>query len=374
MPDLYGVLGVGKKASADEIKRAYKKEALVHHPDRGGSKEKFQALQEAFDVLSDDGKRGHYDMTGQVPQGGGEGQGGMPPDMAAMFGSMFGGGGGPMFGGMPFFGGGMGQTNVKAARGPNKMHEIGVGLSDLYKGKTFTLNMKRDILCSGCRGSGGARIESCGACGGRGVRVHAVQMGPMMSMSHEPCGSCSQTGKKILEKCGVCKGRQIIESESNLDVVIEPGMQEGDRITFVGKCSEAPNFDKPGDVILLLRSSTSDSEKWVRSGEILTYTLTISLAESMLGWGRQLEGHPSGRPIHIVWKDGVLRDGEVLRIAGWGMPVRGSSALGDLRIVCRVTVDQGAWSEEQRRVLTTIWSDWKEPEMKGDTVVASRGL
>ena len=115
MPDLYGVLGVEKKASVEEIKRAYKKEAFVHHPDRGGSKEKFQALQEAYDVLSDDGKRGHYDMTGQVPQGESEGQRGMPPDMAAMFGSMFGGGGGPMFGGggpifggMPFFGGGMG--------------------------------------------------------------------------------------------------------------------------------------------------------------------------------------------------------------------------------------------------------------------------
>lgn len=372
MPDLYGVLGVGKQASADEIKRAYKKEAFVHHPDRGGSKEKFQALQEAYDVLSDDGKRSQYDMTGQIPQaGGGPGPGG--PDLASMFGSMFGGGGGHMFGGgMPFFGGG-GPTNVKPARGPNKVHEIGVTLSDLYKGKKFTLNMKRDVICSGCKGTGGARVESCGACGGRGVRVRQVQMGPMMTISQEPCGPCGQTGKNILEKCGSCKGRQVIERELNLDVVIEPGMQEGDRITFERKCSESPSFESPGDVILVLRSTSAESGSWVRSGDILTYTVTITLAESLLGWGRQLEGHPSGRPLHIVWKDGVIRDSEVLRIGGWGMPVRGTSRLGDLRIVCRVTVDQGAWSEEQRRALMSLLPAWKEPDMKEDTVVASRG-
>lgn len=374
MSDLYGILGVQKGASAEEIKKAYRKEALTHHPDRGGSKEKFQALGEAYDVLSDDNKRAHYDMTGQIPRGpdGNEGSG---PDIGAMFSSMFGGGfpGGPG-GGMPFFGMNFGPNAVKPARGPNKIHEIGVSLADLYKGKKFTLNMKRDVLCSGCKGSGGARVDVCGACGGKGFQIRGQQMGPIMAMTHTPCEACNHTGKRITEQCGVCKGRQTQENETILEVVIAPGMREGDRITFPGKCSESPQFEAPGDVILLLRAATTDSDVWVRTGDTLTVSVTLSLAESLLGWERQLEGHPSGRSLHIVWKDGVLREGEALRIEGWGMPSTGSEALGDLRLVCHVAAgEQRAWSEEQRRALLSIWSDWKEPVVKEDTVVASRG-
>ena len=379
MSDLYGILGIQKGASAEEIKKAYHKKALTHHPDRGGSKEKFQALGEAYDVLSNDDKRAHYDATGQVPRGSDDGG---PPDIGAMFSSMFGSGfsgGGPMFpgfsggGGVPFFGMNFGPNPVKPARGPNKIHEIGVSLADLYKGKKFTLNMKRDVLCGGCKGSGGARVDVCGTCGGKGFQLHRQQMGPMVAMTHAACEACNQTGKRITEKCGVCKGRQTQESETALEVVIAPGMREGDRITFPGKCSESPQFEAPGDVILLLRAATTDSEVWIRTGDTLTVSVTLSLAESLLGWERQLEGHPSGRSLHIVWKDGVLREGEVLRIEGWGMPSTGSEALGDLRLVCHVAAEQRAWSDEQRRALLSVWSDWKEPVVKDDTVVASRG-
>jgi DnaJ family protein A protein 2 len=366
MSELYGLLGVGKKATADEIKRAYRKEALAKHPDRGGNKEEFQAMQGAYDVLSDPGKRAQYDATGQIPMDGPAdmGHGGMP-DLSAIFGSMFGGGG------MPFFGHHFGPQHgpgVKVARGPNKLHEIGVGLSDLYKGKTFRLTMKREVLCGGCDGEGGSRMEACGACGGKGFRIRGQQMGPIMTMMHEPCGACSQSGKCIVEKCGSCEGRQVVESESVLDVVIEPGMQEGDRLTFEGKCSESPLFERPGDVVLVLRAATTDSEIWKRKGADLTIDVELTLAESLLGWERQIEGHPSGRPLHIVWTNGVLREGEILRIGGWGMPKAGGG-LGDLRIVCRVKATQGTWSEEQLRALKSVWADWSAPVMKEDTVM-----
>jgi len=369
MSDLYGILGVQKGASAEKIKKAYHKEALTHHPDRGGSKERFQALGEAYDVLSNDDKRAHYDATGQVPQGSDSGG----PDLGAMFSSMFGSGfpGVSGFSGVPFFGMNFGPSAVKPTRGPNKIHEIGVSLADLYKGKKFTVTMKRDVLCSGCKGSGGARIDVCGACGGKGFQIRGQQMGPIMAMTHEACAPCNKTGKRIAEQCGNCKGRQTQESESALEVVIAPGMREGDRITFPGKCSESPQFESPGDVILLLRAANTDSDVWVRNGDTLTVSVTLSLAESLLGWERQLEGHPSGRSLHIVWKEGVLREGEVLRIEGWGMPCSGSEALGDMRLVCHVA-EQRAWSDEQRRALLSVWSDWKEPVVKDDTVVASR--
>jgi len=363
MSDLYSVLGVGKNASADEIKRAYRKEALAKHPDRGGAKEDFQAMQAAYDILSDPGKRAHYDATGEIPRGG-ESMGHGPPDLSAMFGSIFGGGG------MPFFGHPFGPPQghgEKAARGPNKLHEIGLGLSDYYKGKTFRLNMKREVLCGGCNGRGGSRMETCSACGGKGFRIHGQQMGPIMTMAHVPCEACGQAGTRVIEKCNTCDGRQVVDSASVLDVVIEPGMQDGDRMTFEGKCSESPLFAQPGDVVFVLRSTATDSDIWKRRGAELTLEVELSLAESLLGWGRQIEGHPSGRPLHIVWMNGVLREGEVLRIAGWGMPVRGGG-LGDLRIVCRVKA-QGTWSEEQLRALKSVWADWSAPVVTDDTVM-----
>ena len=210
-------------------------------------------------------------------------------------------------------------------------------------------------------------METCNACGGKGFRIHGQQMGPIMTMAHVPCEACGQAGTRVIEKCNTCDGRQVVDSESVLDVVIEPGMQDGDRLIFEGKCSESPLFAQPGDVVLVLRSTATDSQIWKRRGAELTLEVELSLAESLLGWGRQIEGHPSGRPLHIVWMNGVLREGEVLRIAGWGMPVRGGG-LGDLRIVCRVKA-QGTWSEEQLRALKSVWADWSAPVVTDDTVV-----
>jgi len=363
MASLYNELGVARNASAEEIKKAYKKEALARHPDRGGDKVHFQRLQAAYDTLSDPQKRAHYDATGEIPTGNNEMQGGMP-DLASMFG-MFGSGGGPF--GSPF-GGPFGSGNqVRAEKGPSKLHDIGVSLSNLYSGKTFTLNMKRDVICHGCSGTGGSRMEACNACGGKGMRMRGVQMGPFMTMSHEPCTTCSQTGKRVVEECKLCRGRKLLENENNLDVVIEPGMQEGDRIVFPGKCSESTQYANPGDVILAIRSISGESEAWTRQGTKLTYTVTLTLAESLLGWERQIRGHPSGRPLHIVWTNGILRDQETVRIAGWGMPERKTPAFGDLILICRVDVGQRALSEEQQRALKDVWP-WTAPVSKEGTV------
>jgi DnaJ-class molecular chaperone len=120
-------------------------------------------------------------------------------------------------------------------------------------------------------------------------------------------------------------------------------------------------YEAPGDVILVIRAATTDSEKWLRRGPELAMEVTLDLAESMLGWERHIEDHPSGRHLHIIWADGVIRDGEVLRIPGWGMPVRGTGNHGDLRIICRVSAVQGTWSEEQLRALKSVWPDWVQP-------------
>lgn len=355
--DLYAELGVERSATAEEIKRAYRREAIKRHPDRGGDKESFQRLQIAHEILSDSAKRAEYDATGQIP-GAAEGpaSSGMP-DLSALFGSIFGGG-------IPmpppgFFAGGGPQA--RALRGPNKIHEIGVTLPDLYVGKKFKLHMKRDVLCAECKGKGGKRMEPCSSCRGAGMRMRAQQMGPMMAMMQEPCGDCAQTGQRILEACGGCSGRRVVERTSDLDVVIEPGMQDGDRIVFPGQCSESPLFDSPGDVVLIVRSAVGADSVWQRRGDDLVIEIQLTVAESLLGWARTLEGHPSGRALKLAWHDGVLRDGEVLRVPGWGMPVRGGG-MGEAKLVCRVAaVDQGAWTEDQMAALRSVWPEWKEP-------------
>lgn len=379
MADLYGLLKLQKNASIDEVKKAYRKEALVKHPDRGGNKEEFQKMQAAYEVLSDPDKRAHYDATGQVPQEGGGGGGpGFPggmPDLAAMFGGMFNGGGFPgsgFPGGMPFpfFNGGGGPNGpVKAARGPNKIHEIGLSLADVYHGKKFTLNMKRETLCGRCAGRGGTRVENCSTCGGRGFRMRGVQMGPIMSMSQEPCAACGQTGQKVLDECGECRGRKTQERESVLDVQVEPGMKDGDRITFVGQCSESPQFERPGDVILVIR--VADSDEWSRREADLVYTVEFSLAEMLLGWKRIVLGHPSGKALDLAYTGGPLREGEVLIFKDLGMPNRGGGK-GVLRLVCRTATEQCGLSEEQRSALKLVWPDWSEVVVGEDTNIPVR--
>ncbi len=368
--DLYAIMGISKTATAADIKKAYHRESLVKHPDRGGSKEAFQELQMAHEILRDPAKRAEYDVTGRLPgseSGGGGGGGGGPVDLSEIFGSFFGGGGGGGGGGFPFFGmGGMGgagapTANRKAPRGPNKIHEIGVSMTDLYHGKKVTLNMKREVLCSACDGKGGSVMEQCTGCRGNGIRVRAQQMGPMMTMSHEPCSLCNQRGQTIKESCKSCKGRGVTEREAVLDVSIEPGMQEGDRLLFPGQCSESPMYETPGDVILIIRAATSDPEEWIRRGADLIIDLELTFAESLLGWGRHITTHPSSSPLHIRWDGRPLQEGDVLTIAGKGMPVRGTNRYGDLRIVCRIKKYQDTFTAEQRRILKEIWPEWIGP-------------
>lgn len=363
--DLYKRLGISKSATPDEIKKAYRKLALSKHPDRGGDKEEFQAIQQAHEVLMDPQKRAAYDATGSIPGEGGGPQEVNVPDINEILRMFTGGGGMPgMPGGFPFpffAGGGPGGPGVKAARGPNKIHEIGVCLADLYAGKKFDFHMKRQVLCGGCNGKGGAETEMCKSCGGRGMRMEGRQMGPMLAMTQVPCDACAQTGLKVTIECGDCKGSRLVERESTLTATIEPGMQEGDRLVFPGQCSESPMYEAPGDVILVIRAATTDSEKWLRRGPELAMEVQLTLAEAMLGWERHVSDHPSGRPLHIVWTSGVIRDGEVLRIPGWGMPVRGTSTQGDLRIICRVAAVNETWSPEQLEALRSVWPSWVAP-------------
>jgi DnaJ family protein A protein 2 len=383
--NLYELLGVQKSATEAELKKAWKRKALDLHPDKGGDKEVFQKVKNAYDILMDPQRRTIYDQTGQIPGEEGSGGGGFPGGFG--FGGPggvhvnFGGGGGMpdifsnLFGGMgmgnPFFGGRPGGSGdpPKKPKGDNLLHEVGVNISDFYHGKTVTYPIHRDKLCHGCKGIGGARVETCQACGGRGMMMRQVQQGNMIQISHSPCGICQQQGKRVLDPCKICEGKKVLPEKKMVEIKIEPGMKEGDRIIMSEQCSESPNWERPGDLVILLRPSTEDPQEWIRVGDELRYKVDLTLAEAMLGWERELKGHPSGRSLHLVWTGGSLREGEILRVPGWGMPIRGGGgSLGDLRFICHIVGEQGAWSEEQRRALCSVWPDWKPPVVREDSI------
>jgi len=157
------------------------------------------------------------------------------------------------------------------------------------------------------------------------------QMGPMMIMSQRPCPSCQQTGTVVKDACSLCKGKKVGEEETSLEAHIKPGTKDGDRIVFPEKCSESPQYDKPGDVILVVHEVADPM--YQRSENALTCDIELSLAESLLGFERTL-AHPSGT---VEIQSGIVRHTDVLTIEGKGMPLIDGSGFGPLLVRCLVT-------------------------------------
>jgi len=333
MGDFYKRLGVERGASHDEIRKAYKELSKEHHPDRaGGNEEKFKKIQEAHEVLSDEGRRKMYDMTGSdVGQGdmgpmggmaaggipfsfmGGMGPFGMPGvsfDMGDMFQQMFGGGGGP------------GRRPHRGGKGPNKHHSIGLRLSEFYKGHEIKLKFNQARKCEDCRGTGGD-TEACRPCQGSGHRTTMRQIGPgMVAQTRSPCDECRGEGRRIARACKGCSGKKFMEREKQLDIRITPGMKEGQQLTFDGECSDTAEYDAPGDVVLKLERTdlgVGDTDEYEWKGDDLWMRKNITFSESILGFSVTLADHPGGSQT-FSWRGGPLLHGAVLRYEGGGMP------------------------------------------------------
>jgi DnaJ-class molecular chaperone len=345
--DLYARLNVPRDADQDTIKKAYRKLAVSHHPDKGGNEEEFKKITEAYEVLSDEQKRQMYDQTGSID---GEGMGGMPGggmpfDMADLFG-MFGGGMGMPFGN-PFGARGPPGRQMRRPKGPVKIHEVPISLYDFYHGKQITVKLDREQFCEGCKGEGYTSFSTCTQCSGSGVMSRMAMMGPgMMVQMQGPCEPCKGEGKKGTGSCTVCAGKKFKTQEKVLEVKIEKGMKHSDVIAFEKACSDDPMYDSPGDVHFVLQEADEDIQ-WKRDGNNLRAKINISLRESLLGCEKTLENHPGFMHGYKVVVPVGTQNQEVLTFKGHGMPIRGTSNFGD----AHVTVSVAASDKEKETLM-----------------------
>lgn len=333
--DLYDILGVSRDADTSEIKKAFKKLAMTHHPDKGGDPEEFKKLQHAHEILTDDQKRKVYDMTGsdtgEMPFPGGPGNGGpfgggMPFDMGDLFGGLFGGmGGGPRPG-----------VRVKRPQGPPKTIELPLSLKDFYTGKKIQVTFDRQKFCTACKGEGATSFQSCGTCKGQGVLRQMVMMGPIHMVNEGPCRDCNGVGKKASGNCYICSGKKTKPEEKKIDVQIEPGMRPGETLVFSKECSDDPNFEQPGDVHILLQEAQGD-DGWDRKGDDLETQITISLSESLLGCTKTLGGHPGYPDGLTIQIECGVQNSKTLIYQGKGM-IKKQGGYGNLHCKIHISV------------------------------------
>lgn len=241
----YEILGVAKSATPEEIKKAYKKQAIKWHPDRHSSEseekqkeaaEKFKDVGEAYDVLKDPQKKAHYDSYGTMDNFGGGYSGPDPNDMASFFQSMFGGG--------DFF-----QQRTGPEPGESLRIQVTLSLKELMSSKTVDVNYNTKIRCPNCQGAGGTGIDSCKHCQGTGHSVE-VQRTPFgISQQITICPHCHGTGKTVKNVCKTCNGEGLISKHKHLTITIPSNIQHGSRIRYSGAGNEAKEQNAPnGDL------------------------------------------------------------------------------------------------------------------------------
>ncbi|XP_019731536.1 dnaJ homolog subfamily A member 4 [Hippocampus comes] len=328
----YDLLGVGSKASADEIKKAYRKLALKYHPDKNPNEgEKFKLISQAYDVLSDPKKRDLYDQGGeQAIKEGGMGGGSSPMDIFNMF---FGGGG----------------RMQRERRGKNIVHQLSVTLEDMYNGSTRKLALQKNVICEKCEGYGGKKgaLEKCSSCKGRGVQIKVQQIGPgMIQQIQSMCGDCHGQGESFSSKdrCKNCSGHKVERKKKILEVHIDKGMRDGQKITFHGEGDQEPDLE-PGDVIIVL--DQKEHSLFKRSDDNLTMTMSIKLVEALCGFKKAISTLDD-RTLLISSQPGeVIKNNDTKVIQNEGMPVyRSPYEKGQLFIQFQVEFPEKHWLPE----------------------------
>ncbi|MEL6924814.1 MAG: molecular chaperone DnaJ, partial [Bacteroidota bacterium] len=331
--DYYEVLGVAKGADDNTIKKAYRKIAMKYHPDRNPdnkeAEEKFKEAAEAYEVLSDADKRGRYDRFGHAGvnnNGGGGFRGGMTmDDIFSQFGDIFGDGGSPF---ESFFGrrGGSGARST-GQRGTNLRIKVKLTLSEIAKGVTKKIKVKKQITCDTCNGSGAkdsSSVKTCNTCRGSGYvrQVRSTFLGQMQTTA--PCPTCKGTGKQITANCNTCRGDGRVMGNDTIELEIPAGVEEGMQLSLRGKGNVGTNGGPNGDLLINIEEIAHES--LLRDGMNVVYELFVNFADAALGTSVEVPTLDGRVKIKIP---AGTQSGKIFRLKGKGLPSVQSYEKGD---------------------------------------------
>lgn len=334
--DYYSILGIDKKATKDDIKKAFRKLAHKYHPDKsGGDPDKFKEVNEAYTILSDDKKRAEYDTYGRTFSGAG-GAGG--PGFEGFDFSQFAREGGfqdfdlgDIFG--EFFGGGRG---ARTPRGRDISIDIELTFKESIFGVKRNILLNKTSVCKTCKGNGaepGTKLDTCGTCNGKG-RIKEMKQSFFGSIAMEQaCQTCRGTGQVPKEKCKTCKGLGLERGEEEITIDIPSGVENGEMIRMTG-AGEAVQGGTPGDLYIKLH--VKPDPQFNKQGTDLAMSLNVKLSDALLGTDYTINTI-DGKTVTIKIPQGVSH-GEILRIREKGVP-HGKSR-GDLLIKIKVELPQ----------------------------------
>ena len=338
--DYYKILGVERTATADEIKRAYKKVAIKYHPDRNpGDKEaeeKFKQAAQAYDVLRDPDKRARYDQFGAAGVDGtaggfgGFGAGGMDlNDIFRNFGDIFGG----AFGGFGGFGGGRGQRQY---RGSDMRMKVRLTLEEISTGVTKKFKVRKDITCTECHGTGcasGHSPETCPTCHGQGYVIQSRRSFLGMMQTQEVCPNCHGEGTIIKHTCSHCHGEGVTSGEEIVEIKIPAGVAEGMVVNVPGKGNAATHGGVPGDIQVLIEEEPH--KDFIRDDTDLIYNLLLTVSQAALGDTIDIPTLTGKARIKI---EPGTQPGTALRLRGKGLPAVQGYGVGTGDIVVNISV------------------------------------
>lgn len=347
--DYYEILGVSKTATADEIKKAYRKVAMKYHPDKNpGDKEaeeKFKEAAEAYEVLSDANKRQQYDRFGHAGMRGGPGRGsgGMRmEDIFSNFGDVF---GDDIFG--SFFGGGArgGGQQRRGSRGSNLRIKLKLTYAEIANGVSKKIKVKKYVVCNTCAGSGARdsnSVQTCTACGGSGQvrQVTNTFLGQMQTVT--TCPKCNGQGTTITHKCNTCKGEGRVYGEETVDINVPAGVQEGMQMSITGKGNAGENGGPAGDLLILIEEERHP--ELVRRDNDVLYNLTLSFYEVVFGTQVEVPTIDGSAKIKIP---AGTQSGKVFKLKGKGFPEVNGYNRGDQLVQVSVYTPQHLTDSEK---------------------------
>lgn len=350
--DFYEILGVSKSASADDLKRAYRKLAMQFHPDRNAgdknAEQKFKDINEAYDVLKDDQKRAAYDRFGHAAfeQGGGRGPGdfGFTGGFADIFDEMFG----------EFMGGGR-RGQGGPSRGSDLRYNLEITLEECFRGKQTTIRVPNLVACDQCHGSGaepGSKPVSCPTCHGRG-RIR-VQQG--FFTMERTCTACQGAGRVIEKPCRGCAGQGRVRREKTLSVNIPPGVEDGTRMRLAGEGEVGVRGAAAGDLFIFI--TVAPHRIFHRDGANIHCRVPISITTAALGGAIEVPTLEGTRTRVNV--PAGTQSGHQFRLRGQGMSVLRSSLRGDMYVEAVVETPVNLTKRQQELL--------REFEKEGDGV------